>query len=62
MTLAEAQGFRFVLRVLDGRVDGSWLHPTDIKPEWLDCTNMDDNQFADAVYKLQLWLESRREQ
>lgn len=56
------QGFRYILRPVDGRIDGSWMHPADIKPEWLDCTDMEDDVFASNVRALQLWLELRREQ
>lgn len=56
------QGFRFILRPVDGRVDGWWTHPLDVKPGGLDCTDMDDEQFAHEVRTLQLWLDARREQ
>lgn len=55
-------GFRFILRVVDGRISGDWMHPADVKPEWLDCTDMEDDVFASHVGSLQLWLEARREQ
>jgi hypothetical protein len=58
----QAQGYRFIVRVVDGRIDGSWMHPADIKPEWLDCTDMEDDVFASHVGSLQSWLEGRREQ
>lgn len=44
MTLKD-QGFRFVCR--DGKFD--WLHPADIKPGDIDCTDMDDVQFEEFV-------------
>jgi len=56
------QGYRFILRPLDGRVDGRWMHPSEVKPQWLDCTDMDDARFNREVQKLRYWLELRREQ
>lgn len=56
------QGFRFILRPVDDRVDGCWMHPADVKLEWLDCTDMEDDVFFRNVRSLQLWLELRREQ
>jgi hypothetical protein len=56
------QGMRFVVRVVESRIQADWMHPADVKPEWLDCTDMDDDTFANEVQKLRLWLERRREQ
>jgi hypothetical protein len=61
MSLQE-QGYRYIIRPLDGRIDGRWVHPAEVKPEWLDCTDMEDDVFASNVRALQLWLENRREQ
>jgi hypothetical protein len=55
------QGFRFVLRPLDGRIEGRWIHPSEVKPEWLDCTDMEDDVFVSNVDAMQLWLERRRD-
>ena len=45
MTLAQ-QGFRFVLRTNEqGRLDSKWVHPAEVRPSDLDCTDMDDDTF-----------------
>lgn len=36
------QGFRFVFR--NGR--GQWLHPLEVQFHDVDCTDMDDDEFA----------------
>jgi hypothetical protein len=46
------QGFRFVVRVVDGRIEGDWKHPADVKPEWLDCTDMDDETFCEVMERM----------
>jgi hypothetical protein len=56
------QGWRFILRPVNGQIDGHWRHPSDIPPGGLDCTDMDDDTFANEVQKLRQWLERRREQ
>ena len=44
MNLQE-QGFRFVLR----GVAGAWMHPEEMRPGDLDCTDMSDEEFEDAL-------------
>ncbi len=46
LTLRE-QGFRFVCR--DGR--GQWLHPLEVQFHDIDCTDMEDDEFAEFVAK-----------
>ena len=43
------QGFRYILRNRDGRVDGNWEHPATMKPGGLDATDFDDDKLADAI-------------
>jgi hypothetical protein len=50
MTLKD-QGYRFVVRVVDGLIDGRWVHPTD-KPDGLDCTDMDDETFCEVMERM----------
>jgi hypothetical protein len=52
MNLQE-QGHRFILRRKDGRVDGYWEHPADIKPGGFDATDLDDDKLAEAIYEMQ---------
>lgn len=44
MSLQE-QGFRYVLR----GAAGLWVHPANMKPGDVDCTDMDDDEFEAAV-------------
>lgn len=46
------RGYRFVVRVVDGLVDGQWTHPADVKPEGLDCTDMDDETFCEVMERM----------
>lgn len=52
MNLQE-QGYRFILRAKDGRVDGYWEHPADIKPGGHDVTDLTDDKMAQAIYDMQ---------
>lgn len=47
------QGFRFILRARDGRVDGYWEHPATIKPGGFDATDLDDEALSAAIYDMQ---------
>lgn len=47
------QGYRFILREKDGRVDGYWEHPTGIKPGGFDATDLDDEELAQTIYAMQ---------
>jgi hypothetical protein len=51
----EQQGFRFVLRTDDrGQMEVKWVHPAEVRPSDLDCTDMDDDAFDRAC---QSWNE-----
>ena len=56
------QGYRFVVRVVEHRIQGDWMHKSDVKPEWLDCTDMDDDTFCEVMSRLrqQLWLRKEK--
>jgi len=45
MNLQE-QGFRLMCR---GTRDFQWVHPADIQPGHLDCTDMSDTEFEQLV-------------
>lgn len=46
MTLRD-QGFRFVKRGADFK----WVHPADVQPSDVDCSDMSDDEFAAFVAK-----------
>lgn len=51
MNLAE-QGWRFIHR--KGSTDGfTWVHPSDLRDDDVDCTDMDDATFVDYVKALE---------
>jgi 8-oxo-dGTP pyrophosphatase MutT (NUDIX family) len=52
MSLQE-QGFRFILRRVDGRIDGYWEHPATVKPGGVDVTDLDDEAMLREVEQLQ---------
>lgn len=52
MNLQE-QGYRFILRAKDGRVDGYWEHPAEIKPGGFDVTDLPDDKMAAVIYDMQ---------
>lgn len=59
MTLPD-QGFRFVLRTNEsGRLESKWVHPAELLPGDLDCTDMDDDTFERAYHA---WAEKAGEQ
>jgi hypothetical protein len=45
MTLQE-QGFRFICR--DGACN--WMHPAEVQPNDVDCTDMDEDEFEAFVF------------
>lgn len=47
MTLAQ-QGFRFIAR--QGAF--KWIHPADVQPTDVDCSDMNDDEFAAFVAAL----------
>lgn len=47
------QGFRFILRPKDGRIDGYWEHPSEIKPGGLDVTTFSDDAMLAEIERLQ---------
>lgn len=56
------QGYRFVVSVVENRIQADWVPRANIKPDWLDCTDMDDATFDSEMQRLRDWLRSRREQ
>jgi hypothetical protein len=46
------QGMRFVVRVVESRIEADWMHQTEVKPEWLDCTDMDDETFCEVMERM----------
>lgn len=44
------QGFRFIRR---GEGVFNWVHPAELKPGDLDCTDMSDDEFEAAVREVQ---------
>lgn len=53
MNLAQ-QGFRFVLRAEPTGLEAKLVHPAELRPGDLDCTDMDDDTFERAY---QSWNE-----
>lgn len=47
------QGYRFILREKDGRVDGHWEHPATMRPGGYDATDLSDEAMSAAIYDLQ---------
>jgi hypothetical protein len=54
------KGMRYVLRVVDGHIDGRWMDPESILPQWLDCTDMSDDLFCRAIQRLQILLSRNK--
>lgn len=54
MTDLQEQGFRFILRRKDGRVEGYWEDPALRKPGGLDATDMEDDVLETAIHSLQM--------
>lgn len=48
MTLRD-QGFRFVKRGADFK----WVHPADVQPRDVDCSDMNDDEFSELVARQQ---------
>ena len=49
MSTLQTQGFRFIKRGRDFR----WCHPLDAMPGDVDCTDMDDDEFAELVRSME---------
>lgn len=43
------QGFRYILRAKEGRVEGNWEHPATIQPGGFDATDLSDEAMAEVV-------------